>query len=62
MFNLDAVQAAIRQLGFDGWLLYDFRGLKTGNEPDADGDKAFDQETFEPAVAEILSLSRGINS
>src|SRR5207244_9764387 len=24
---LNAVQAAIRQLGFDGWLLYDFRGL-----------------------------------
>ncbi len=27
MFDLNAVQAAIRQLGFDGWLLYDFRGL-----------------------------------
>src|SRR5437016_4731305 len=27
MFDLTAVQAAIRQLGFDGWLLYDFRGL-----------------------------------
>jgi Xaa-Pro aminopeptidase len=27
MFDLAAVQAAIRQLGFDGWLLYDFRGL-----------------------------------
>jgi len=27
MFNLNEVQAAIRQLGFDGWLLYDFRGL-----------------------------------
>ncbi len=25
MFNLTAVQAAIRELGFDGWLLYDFR-------------------------------------
>jgi tRNA 2-thiocytidine biosynthesis protein TtcA len=39
-------------------VLYDFRGLKTGNEPVADGDKAFDQETFEPSVAEILSLSK----
>src|SRR5580765_4251798 len=27
MFNLSAVQDAIRQFGFDGWLLYDFRGL-----------------------------------
>jgi Xaa-Pro aminopeptidase len=27
MFDLTAVQNAIRQLGFDGWLLYDFRGL-----------------------------------
>src|SRR4249919_2720571 len=27
MFNLSAIQNAIRQFGFDGWLLYDFRGL-----------------------------------
>jgi Xaa-Pro aminopeptidase len=27
MFNLTAVQAAIRDLRMDGWLLYDFRGL-----------------------------------
>src|SRR5438309_1808537 len=27
MFDLAAVQAAIQQSGFDGWLLYDFRGL-----------------------------------
>jgi Xaa-Pro dipeptidase len=27
MFDLAAVQSAIRQLGYDGWLLYDFRGL-----------------------------------
>ena len=26
-FDLNAVQTAIRQFGFDGWLLYDFRGL-----------------------------------
>ncbi len=26
MFDLPAVQAAIRDAGFDGWLLYDFRG------------------------------------
>src|SRR5712692_1061951 len=27
MFDLPAVQKAIATLGFDGWLLYDFRGL-----------------------------------
>jgi Xaa-Pro aminopeptidase len=27
MFNLAAVQTALRDLGLDGWLLYDFRGL-----------------------------------
>jgi Xaa-Pro aminopeptidase len=26
-FDLSKVQAAVRDLGFDGWLLYDFRGL-----------------------------------
>ena len=26
MFDLDTVQSAIQQFGFDGWLLYDFRG------------------------------------
>src|SRR5438105_7022365 len=27
MFELNAVQTALQQLGLDGWLLYDFRGL-----------------------------------
>jgi Xaa-Pro aminopeptidase len=27
MFDLPSVQASLRSLGFDGWLLYDFRGL-----------------------------------
>jgi len=27
MFDLTAVQTALQQLGLDGWLLYDFRGL-----------------------------------
>lgn len=27
MFDLNAVQSALQQLGIDGWLLYDFRGL-----------------------------------
>ena len=26
MFDLPAIQAAIREQGLDGWLLYDFRG------------------------------------
>ena len=26
MFDLAKVQAALRQFGFDGWLIYDFRG------------------------------------
>ena len=26
MFDLSAIQSAIREFGFDGWLLYDFRG------------------------------------
>ena len=26
MFDLEAIQAALREFGFDGWLLYDFRG------------------------------------
>jgi Xaa-Pro aminopeptidase len=26
MFNLQSVQAALREFGFDGWLFYDFRG------------------------------------
>ena len=43
-------------------MLYDFRGLKAGNEPVADGDKAFDQETYEPSAAEILSLSKDMKS
>ena len=41
MFDLSAVQAAIRENGVDGWLLYDFRGLNVlakrvvGLAPDA---------------------------
>ena len=27
VFDLGAIQAAIREAGFDGWLLYDFRGM-----------------------------------
>ena len=41
MFDLKAIQTAIREHGVDGWLLYDFRGLNVlaqrivGISPDA---------------------------
>ena len=41
--------------------LYDFRGLKAGGEPVADGDTAFDQETFSPEAAEIVNLRNSLN-
>jgi tRNA 2-thiocytidine biosynthesis protein TtcA len=37
--------------------LYDFKGLKTGNEPFPDGDKAFDPEIFESRVEEIPHIT-----
>ncbi|SFU33661.1 tRNA 2-thiocytidine(32) synthetase TtcA [Nitrosospira multiformis] len=39
--------------------LYDFHGLKTGNGPVADGDRAFDPEPFEPGMEELLNLNKG---
>ena len=42
--------------------LYDFQGVKTRGGPVPDGDTAFDPEPFEPAVEEILSLSKGLKS
>jgi tRNA 2-thiocytidine biosynthesis protein TtcA len=42
--------------------LYDFRGLKAGDEPFPEGDRAFDPETFEPDVGEILHLNAGLNN
>ncbi len=41
--------------------LYDFRSLKAGGEPVADGDTAFDQETFAPEAAEIVNLRNSLN-
>ncbi|WP_072292636.1 tRNA 2-thiocytidine(32) synthetase TtcA [Nitrosovibrio sp. Nv17] len=38
--------------------LYDFHGLSTGDGPVADGDRAFDPETFEPSMGELLHLDR----
>lgn len=41
--------------------LYDFLGLKAGGEPVANGDTAFDQETFTPEAAEIVNLRNSLN-
>jgi tRNA 2-thiocytidine biosynthesis protein TtcA len=40
--------------------LYNFAGLKVGNKPFPDGDRAFDPETFEPGMEEMLSLGKGL--
>ncbi|HEX8874530.1 MAG TPA: tRNA 2-thiocytidine(32) synthetase TtcA [Nitrosospira sp.] len=42
--------------------LYDFKGLKAGNAPFPDGDRAFDPETFESGMDEILNVSKGLSS
>ncbi|MCX7184334.1 MAG: tRNA 2-thiocytidine(32) synthetase TtcA [Nitrosospira sp.] len=41
--------------------LYDFRSLKAGGKPVADGDTAFDQETFAPEAAEIVNLRNSLD-
>jgi tRNA 2-thiocytidine biosynthesis protein TtcA len=41
--------------------LYNFRGLKADNQPFPDGDRAFDPETFEPGIEQILDLDQGLN-
>jgi tRNA 2-thiocytidine biosynthesis protein TtcA len=40
--------------------LYNFSELKAGNKPFPDGDRAFDPETFEPGMEEMLSLGKGL--
>lgn len=42
--------------------LYDFQGLKAGNEPVPDGDRAFDPETFELGVNDMPGLGKGLNN
>jgi Xaa-Pro aminopeptidase len=47
MFDLHAIQSALRDFGFDAWLLYDFRGLNVlatrvlGISPEAIGSRRF---------------------
>jgi tRNA 2-thiocytidine biosynthesis protein TtcA len=38
--------------------LYNFADLEAGNKPFPDGDKAFDPETFEPGIEEILGSAK----
>jgi len=38
--------------------LYNFADLEAGNKPFPDGDKAFDPDTFEPGIEEILGSAR----
>jgi tRNA 2-thiocytidine biosynthesis protein TtcA len=38
--------------------LYNFAELEAGNKPFPDGDKAFDPETFEPGIEEILGSAK----
>ena len=43
------------------WLIRSFiifADLKAGNKPVPDGDKAFDPETFEPGMEEILGSAK----
>ena len=40
--------------------LYNFAELKAGNKPFPEGDRAFDPETFEPGMEEMLSLGKGL--
>ena len=41
--------------------LYDFRGLRAEGKPIADGDMAFDQETFSSETAEIVNIRNSLN-
>ncbi len=42
--------------------LHDFKGIGTSKGPVPDGDKAFDPETFEQSMDEILEQSKAFNS
>lgn len=63
MFDLGAVQAAIRESGFDGWLLYDFRGMNVLAQRVAElAGKNLSRRWFYyvPAVGEPLKLVHAI--
>ena len=63
MFDLGAVQAAVREAGLDGWLLYDFRGINILAQRVADlGGKNLSRRWFYyiPAVGEPKKLVHAI--
>jgi Xaa-Pro dipeptidase len=63
VFDLAAVQAAIREFGFDGWLLYDFRGSNILAQRVADlADKKLSRRWFYfvPASGEPKKLVHAI--
>ena len=63
MFDLGAVQAAIREAGFDGWLLYDFRGSNILAQRVVDlGGKTYSRRWFYyvPATGEPKKLVHAI--
>jgi Xaa-Pro aminopeptidase len=66
MFDLPAIQTAIREFGFDAWLLYDFRGSNVlaervlGIAPDAIGSRRF--ACCVPAVGEPRKLVHRIEN
>lgn len=66
MFDLAAVQAALTEFGFDGWLLYDFRGSNVlaqrvlGMAPDAVGSRRYFY--FIPAKGEPHKLVHRIEA
>ena len=41
---------------------YDFQGLKAHGNVDEEGDKAFDDEQFEPSITELMSFSDGVSA
>ena len=63
MFDLAAIQAAFREFGFDGWLLYDFRGsnVLARRVLDLDGKPTTSRRFFYfvPAEGEPPSWSTG---
>ena len=65
-FDLDSVQSAIKEFEFDGWLLYDFRGLNVlalrvlGIPENASGSRRFFY--FVPAEGEPVKLVHRIEA
>ena len=65
-FDLPAIQSAIKEFGFDGWLLYDFRGLNVlaervlGIDPNDVGSRRYFY--FVPAEGDPIKLVHRIET